>query len=51
MVVLFSRVVIQRTSPYGEALEKSLEPLKYHNAIIISKSNYCIINNLIMFID
>jgi hypothetical protein len=25
MVVLFSRVVIQRTSPYGEALEKPLE--------------------------
>jgi hypothetical protein len=25
MVALFSRVVIQRTSPYGEALEKPLE--------------------------
>jgi hypothetical protein len=24
--VLFSRVVIQRTSPYGEALEKPIEP-------------------------
>jgi hypothetical protein len=27
MVVLFSWVVIQQTSPYGEALEKPLEPL------------------------
>jgi hypothetical protein len=26
MVALFSRAVIQRTSPYGEALEKQLEP-------------------------
>jgi hypothetical protein len=25
MVALFSRAVIQRTSPYGEALEKQLE--------------------------
>jgi hypothetical protein len=26
MVALFSRAVIQRTGPYGEALEKQLEP-------------------------
>jgi hypothetical protein len=26
MVALFSRAVIQRTDPYGEALEKPLEP-------------------------
>jgi hypothetical protein len=26
MVALFSRAVIQRTGPYGEALEKTLEP-------------------------
>jgi hypothetical protein len=26
MVALFSRAVIQRTGPYGEALEKPLEP-------------------------
>jgi hypothetical protein len=36
MVALFSRVVIQRTSPYGEALEKQLEspkvsPVRRHN--------------------
>jgi hypothetical protein len=51
MVVLFPRVVIQRTSPYGEALKKLLKPLKCHNAIIIIKSKPRIINNLIMFID
>jgi hypothetical protein len=28
MVALFSRAVIQQTSPYGEALEKPLEPPK-----------------------
>jgi hypothetical protein len=28
MVALFSRAVIQRTGPYGEALEKPLEPSK-----------------------
>jgi hypothetical protein len=37
MATLFSRVVIQRTSPYGEALEKPLEPLKCPNAIIINQ--------------
>jgi hypothetical protein len=26
MVALFSRAVIQQTGPYGEALEKPLEP-------------------------
>jgi hypothetical protein len=35
MVALFSRVVIQRTGPYGEALEKPLEspqmPQVYHH--------------------
>jgi hypothetical protein len=35
MVALFSRVVIQQTSPYGEALEKPLEspkmPQVYHH--------------------
>jgi hypothetical protein len=52
MVALFSQVVIQRTGPYGEALEKPLEsskiPQVYHhiqNKIIVS-SLY-----LIMFID
>jgi ribosomal protein S28E/S33 len=37
MVALFSRAVIQRTGPYGEALEKQLEPLEGHeyNIIII----------------
>jgi hypothetical protein len=28
MVVLFSRVVIRRTGPYGEVLEKQPEPPK-----------------------
>jgi hypothetical protein len=51
MDVLFSWVVIQRTSPYGEALEEPVKPLKYHNAIIISKGKHRIINNLIRFID
>jgi hypothetical protein len=52
MVALFSRVVIQRTSPYEEALEKLLEspkmPQVYNhiqNKIMVS-SLY-----LIMFID
>jgi hypothetical protein len=52
MVALFSRVVIQRTGPYWETLEKPLEspkmPQVYHhiqNKIIVS-SLY-----LIMFID
>jgi hypothetical protein len=36
MVALFSRAVIQRTGPYGEALEKPLEPpkvspIQHHN--------------------
>jgi hypothetical protein len=52
MVALFSRAVIQRTSPYGEALEKQLESpsmlqVYHHN----QKGKQCIINNLIMFID
>jgi hypothetical protein len=37
MVALFSWAVIQRIGPYGEALEKQLEPLKYHSTIIIIK--------------
>jgi hypothetical protein len=43
MVVLFSRVVIQRTGPYGEVLGKQPEPPKVsqvhhqnHNNIIVS---------------
>jgi hypothetical protein len=52
MVAMFSRAVIQRTGPYGEALEKQLEPLKghkyhHHN----QKGKHRIIDNLIMFID
>jgi hypothetical protein len=40
MVVLFSRVVIQRTGPYEEVLEKQPESLKvtqahHHNQDII----------------
>jgi hypothetical protein len=46
MVALFSRVVIQRTGPYGEVLEKQTEPplvsqaynhnhnVKYHIIIV-----------------
>jgi hypothetical protein len=48
MVALFSRVVIQRTGPYGEALESPKMPQVYQhiqNKIIVS-SLY-----LIMFID
>jgi hypothetical protein len=52
MVAQFSRVVIQRSSPYGEALEKPLESPKMpqvyrhiQNKIIVSSSY------LIMFID
>jgi hypothetical protein len=52
MVVLLSRVVIQRTSPYGQVLEKQPEfplvPQVHHhiqNNIIISSSI------LIMFVD
>jgi hypothetical protein len=37
MVALFSRAVIQRTGPYGEALEKPLEPLEDHKYNIIKK--------------
>jgi hypothetical protein len=37
MVALFSRAVIQRTGPYGEALEKPLEPLEYYRYNIIIK--------------
>jgi hypothetical protein len=33
MVALFSRAVIQRTGPYGEALEKQLESPKSHSII------------------
>jgi hypothetical protein len=43
MAALFSRAVIQRTGPYGEALEKPLEPPKVspvqrynHNDNIVS---------------
>jgi hypothetical protein len=41
MAALFSRVVIQRTGPYGEALGKPLEPTlvsqaHVHNQDIIS---------------
>jgi hypothetical protein len=52
MVALFSRAVIQRTSPYGEALEKQLEsplgPQVFHHD---QKGKQRIIDNLIMFID
>jgi hypothetical protein len=52
MVALFSRAVIQRTSPYGEALEKQLESpsmSQYHH--YNQKGKQHIIDNLIMFID
>jgi hypothetical protein len=52
MVALSSWTVIQRTNPYGEALEKQLEspemPQVYHHN---QKGKQCIIDNLIMFID
>jgi hypothetical protein len=53
MVALLSRVVSQRTDPYGEALEKPLEPpLECHKYnIIIKKGNNVSLVNLIMFID
>jgi hypothetical protein len=52
MVALFSRAVIQRTGPYGEALEKPLEPLEYHKYnIIIKEGNNVSLIILIMFID
>jgi hypothetical protein len=35
MVVLLSRVVSQRTGPYGEVLRKQLEPPKVPHVIII----------------
>jgi hypothetical protein len=43
MAALFSRVVIQRTGPYGEVLGKQLEPplvtqAHHHNQGIISVS-------------
>jgi hypothetical protein len=43
MVVLFSRVVIQRTSPYGEAHEKPLESpqmSQYHHHNQNGKTTY-----------
>jgi hypothetical protein len=40
MVVLLSRVVTQRTGPYGEVLRKQLRPLKYHKIIIKITSSY-----------
>jgi hypothetical protein len=42
MVVLFSRVVIQRTGPYGEVLEKQPEPPK------VSQVHHHIQNNIIV---
>jgi hypothetical protein len=52
MVVLFSRVVIQRTGPYGEVLGKQPKSPKVSH-VHHHKSRYhqCIINVLIMFID
>jgi hypothetical protein len=52
MAALFFRVVIQRTSPYGEALEAqpespSLSQVHNHNQNI----KQCIMKCLIMFID
>jgi hypothetical protein len=44
MVVLLSRVVSQRIGPYGEAIGKPPEPLKYHEFIIIIIMNHHIIN-------
>jgi hypothetical protein len=52
MVALFSRVVIQRTGPYGEVLGKQPKPSllsQAHNHNWNVKHR--IINNLIMFID
>jgi hypothetical protein len=37
MVALLSRVVSQRTGPYGEVLEKQPESPKCHKYIIISR--------------
>jgi hypothetical protein len=51
MVALFFRAVIQRTGPYGEALEKPLEPLECHKYNIIKEENSVSLINLIMFID
>jgi hypothetical protein len=52
MVVLLSRVVSQRTGPYGEVLEKQPEPPKMpqvHNHNHNESSYHKVI--LIMFID
>jgi hypothetical protein len=52
MVVLFSRVVSQRTGPYGVVLEKQLEPPKVsqvHNHNQSESSYHKVI--LIMFVD
>jgi hypothetical protein len=38
MVAQFSRAVIQRTVPDGEALEKPLEPLEGHKYNIVDVS-------------
>jgi hypothetical protein len=46
MVALLSRVVSQQTGPYGEALEKLLEPPKVSQA-----HPHRIISVHIMFID
>jgi hypothetical protein len=52
MVALFSRAIIQRTGPYGEALEKPLAPLEYQKYNIIRKEgNSVSLIILIMFID
>jgi hypothetical protein len=59
MVVLFSRVVIQRTGPYGEVLGKQPESPKVsqvhqhiqNNSPSPLKYHKFIINILIMFID
>jgi hypothetical protein len=47
MVALFSQAVMQRTGPYGEALEK---PLHKYN-IIRKEGNIVSLIILIMFID
>jgi hypothetical protein len=37
MVALFSRAVIERTGPYGEALENRSSPLEGHKYNIVIK--------------
>jgi hypothetical protein len=51
MVALFSRAVIQRTGPYGEALEKPLEPPKASPVQHHNHREHRIISVHLMFIN